>query len=594
MIKGNKQYNKYSITQLMKIMKAMKNLILLMVSAIAIMFFAALMISSQKDNKYRRIIHPLALPGSDLVSRDSSTKFPLDEVHAGQISNSVLVEGARFPATSNVISSSSIYSENYLRALQQDNHKYTITTSHSDTIWEQIGNDIFGDVWFGRTGRSVVISGDGKRVLVVTEPPYFDLNHTCTFGYAQVYEALQVDVDGTSWVQVGSNIITSEYEYSRLYTRMSSDLSADGKRVIVGNPWEIVVDTISAGYARVFEEKDGLWIQVGNDLVGEAAGDRAGYSVGISADGKRVVIDAPYHYSNGIGAGQTKIYEEKDGAWLIVGEGISGDVQTDENFVSRSISLSGDGKRVAVADLFTDPETDSTSYSARVYQDVDEGWVQVGYDLYDDIYEVSANMLFSRSSCHVEISENGKRVILAVNDEGCIEYCHVKVYEIQDDAWVKVGSDLDFLDTSDIWWNGYSVGVSADGKNVIVGGVTGEYIPFVNVTGHAKVFQDVNGTWVQIGSDLTSLVAGDRAGYSVGISRNGETVVVGAPENDERRENSGHARIFVQGPLQHSEAPSPSPEEFSSSFAEYRISTNYGYSIILSALSLYMSIVSFL
>ena len=72
----------------------------------------------------------------------------------------------------------------------------------------------------------------------------------------------------------------------------SVGMSADGRRAIVGAPG-YDLNGIKAGYARIYEENDGIWTQVGKDLDGEAAGDNLGYSVGMSANGKRVIVGAP-------------------------------------------------------------------------------------------------------------------------------------------------------------------------------------------------------------------------------------------------------------------------------------------------------------
>ena len=50
-------------------------------------------------------------------------------------------------------------------------------------------------------------------------------------------------------------------------------------------------------------ESSGTWTQVGDDIDGEAANDRSGYSVSMSSDGTRVAIGAP---SND--AGHVRVY----------------------------------------------------------------------------------------------------------------------------------------------------------------------------------------------------------------------------------------------------------------------------------------------
>ena len=61
-------------------------------------------------------------------------------------------------------------------------------------------------------------------------------------------------------------------------------LSDDGKTVAIGAPTNGVV---SNGSARVFSWNEGSleWIQVGDDIIGEAAGDQFGVSLSLSADG---------------------------------------------------------------------------------------------------------------------------------------------------------------------------------------------------------------------------------------------------------------------------------------------------------------------
>ena len=59
---------------------------------------------------------------------------------------------------------------------------------------------------------------------------------------------------------------------------------------------------------RVFEEIEGKWVQLGDDLVGEAAGSLFGMSVELSADGKRLAVGAPGRWGEG---GQVKVFDAK-------------------------------------------------------------------------------------------------------------------------------------------------------------------------------------------------------------------------------------------------------------------------------------------
>ena len=54
-----------------------------------------------------------------------------------------------------------------------------------------------------------------------------------------------------------------------------------------------------SGHARVFTLTDGVWVQVGADIDGEAAGDYSGWSVAMNSSGYAVTIGAAGNDGNG-------------------------------------------------------------------------------------------------------------------------------------------------------------------------------------------------------------------------------------------------------------------------------------------------------
>ena len=71
-----------------------------------------------------------------------------------------------------------------------------------------------------------------------------------------------------------------------------------------------------SGHVRIFQwtESTSTWTQVGADIDGEASGDQSGRSVSLSSDGKTVAIGEPWnavkkmHYS-----GRVRIFQWKNG-----------------------------------------------------------------------------------------------------------------------------------------------------------------------------------------------------------------------------------------------------------------------------------------
>eukprot|EP01083_Nonionella_stella_P140955 433361_1 len=127
---------------------------------------------------------------------------------------------------------------------------------------------------------------------------------------------------------------------------------------------------------------------------------------------------------------------------------------------------------------------------------------------------------------------------------------HARVYQEVDGAWSKIGNDIDGESAGDE--SGSSVGMSADGKRVIVGAIYNDGMEMMEMvtngdnSGHARVYQEVDGAWSKIGNDIDGESAGDESGSSVGMSADGKRVIVGAPWNNDNGDNSGHARVYQE------------------------------------------------
>ncbi len=59
-----------------------------------------------------------------------------------------------------------------------------------------------------------------------------------------------------------------------------------------------------------------------------------------------------------------------------------------------------------------------------------------------------------------------------------------------------------------------------------------------------KVYQNISGSWIQIGNDIVGEFYGDQSGRSLSLSSNGTILAIGAPFNDGNGSDSGHVRVF--------------------------------------------------
>jgi len=325
-------------------------------------------------------------------------------------------------------------------------------------------------------------------------------------------------------------------------------------------------------------------VQVGADIDGEAAGDRSGYSTALSADGSIVAIGANSNQDNGSGAGHVRVFEDVGGVWTQLGGDIDGEPGDQ---AGQYVSLSANGMIVAIGEPICDVNG-SASGQVRVFELLNGAWVQIGNSIngdsfswqtgavslsddgsilavgarggeapntglftgvvriYEniagnwvqigsDIYGFGAQDIFGRS---VSISADG--TIVAVGAPGDItnnDTGYVSVFENIAGTWTQIGSNI--VGSTDIGEYGYSVSLSADGSIV----AAGENLDASGL-GRAQVFQNVGGVWTQVGSDIFGEALSDQFGYSIDLSDDGNTIAVGARGNDNNGNNAGRAYVF--------------------------------------------------
>ena len=122
------------------------------------------------------------------------------------------------------------------------------------------------------------------------------------------------------------------------YFGSSVALSADGSRVAIGAPY----NADNAGHVRIYDWTGSQWTQVGSDLNGEAAFDLFGWSVALSADGRRVAIGAPKNHGANfrVDNGHVRIYDWTGIQWTQVGSDLDGEASEDESGTSVALSIS--------------------------------------------------------------------------------------------------------------------------------------------------------------------------------------------------------------------------------------------------------------
>lgn len=312
-------------------------------------------------------------------------------------------------------------------------------------------------------------------------------------------------------------------------------LSSDGNVLAIGAPNNDGANGSNSGHVRVYTNIAGTWTQIGDDIEGESGSDSSGFALSLSSDGNVVAIGAHQNDGNGFNSGHVRIFRNTGGSWVQIGNDIDGEAAVD--LFGFSVSLSEDGGFLAVGAPNNNGAAGSNTGHVRVYQNISETWTQIG----DDIDGEAIN---DQSGFSIDISSNGEIVAIGApgNDGTAIGAGHVRVFQNISGIWTQIGDDID-SNPGDITF-GESVSLSSNGMIVALGSPNADGIGVDS--GVVRVFQNISGTWTQIGSDISGEVAQDESGHkdSISLSSDGSIIAIGARFNDDSAGAAGHVRIF--------------------------------------------------
>jgi LPXTG-motif cell wall-anchored protein len=267
-------------------------------------------------------------------------------------------------------------------------------------VWTQTGADFDGDAVGDALGRSVAMSADGLRVAIGAS------GNGGGAGRVRVYT-----LTNGAWIQTGANI---DGESAGDQSGWSVAMSANGSRVAIGARGNDGGGS-DAGRVRVYTLTNGVWIQTGANIDGEAAYNWSGFSVAMSVDGSRVAIGA---YGADGDAGQVRVYTLTNGAWVQTGADIDGESAGDLS--GYSVAMSADGSRVAIGA----PQNYGAAGRVRVYTLTNGVWIQTGAN-------INGEAVGDNSGGSVAMSDDGSRVAIGAifNDGGGSDAGQVRVYE---------------------------------------------------------------------------------------------------------------------------------------------------------------------
>jgi uncharacterized protein YdbL (DUF1318 family) len=271
-------------------------------------------------------------------------------------------------------------------------------------------------------------------------------------------------------------------------------------------------------------------IQQGNPLLGSGAVGNAaqGYSVALSGDGNTLLEGGPY--DNGDAGAAWVFTRAANGNWSqqggkLVGTGAVGDATQ-----GWSVALSADGNTALVGG----PDDNGDAGAAWVFTRAANGnWSQQGSKLVG-----TGAVGDAEQGSSVALSGDGNTALIGgPNDNGDAGAVWIFTRDANGN-WSQQGSKLVGTGAVGRSNQGWSVALSTDGNTALEGGPYDDHD-----AGAAWVFtRDSNGNWSQQGGKLAGTGGEDDQGYSVALSGDGNTAILGDPaENDA----NGAASVFT-------------------------------------------------
>lgn len=254
----------------------------------------------------------------------------------------------------------------------------------------------------------ISLSNDGNRVAVSCENSFAD-------GYVEIFEWNEQD-----WNSIGKlsgTVNGSEFGHSSVF-------NANGTRLSICDPMHSAEGFQSNGLIRVFDQNISSlsWVQIGDDLVGNASFDRLGDAFALSGSGTTIAASAR-------SGGVIRVFKLVEGVWEPKG--------SIEGILSRAVSLSHDGNTLAA---------DMINGEIMMFEFNGTNWTQVnglidGIDVEGNSIEVGHRGL--------SLSSSGNRIASGsqfANNDGGIQTGVVRVFEVNETSQAPIQSPV----TSDI------------------------------------------------------------------------------------------------------------------------------------------------
>tara|TARA_B100001093_G_scaffold302627_2_gene288629 strand:- start:4432 stop:12453 length:8022 start_codon:yes stop_codon:yes gene_type:complete len=233
------------------------------------------------------------------------------------------------------------------------------------------------------------------------------------------------------------------------------------------------------------------------------------------------------------------VYEYSNSAWSQIGTNIT--EPNNDPLSGTTVRLSNDG-RILIVGTHKINEFDEILMSVKAYfnKEGTTSWTQLGTAL-----QFIPQARLNRGKIPLSLSNDGRTLAVGILGDRTQEGYkgEVKIYSLNNqDKWVQFGQTLEGENINDDF--GSSVALNTNGDVIVIGAPDNDENG--NNSGHVQTFsyQSTLQTWQKVGATIQGFGDTGNAGESVSINGTGTRVVVGSPENDQAGENRGKVDVF--------------------------------------------------
>ena len=319
----------------------------------------------------------------------------------------------------------------------------------------------------------------------------------------------------------------------------SSAISADGDTVIVGTPGEDTGGS-STGAAYIFVWNGSTWVEEAKIQASDAqASDNFGWATDISSDGNTVIVGAPFKNEGASSNVGAAYVFTRSGSVWSQQQKLSGTSSAAGNQFGIEVAISDNGENIVIGERYDDT---ASLNAGATYVFILSGstWVQQQKITPAGL---SANSFFGRA---VDISGNGNNSNTLISsttgsDDG---RGSVFIFTRSGSAWTQEAKiQPTGLNPNDFF--GRSVSISEDGNTIVVGAYQDDTNGLNS--GSVFIFTRSGTVWTQQQKiQSTDAISKSQFGLDVDITNNGDTIIVGAYIEDAIALDSGAAYIFTR------------------------------------------------